>query len=103
MQDRVGTTTYSDSQTHTHACTHVYKINMSSILRKLGIYSKDQTNLRTHGVEGGPEINSKGSVKLFNEIIAQNILNLKIETDIQIQEAYRTPNSHDQRLFYDTS
>lgn len=81
-------------QTHTHACTHVYKINMSSIFRKLGIYSEDQTNLRTHGVEGGgPEINSKGSVKLFNEIIAQNILNLKIEIDIQIQEAYRTPKT----------
>lgn len=81
-------------QTHTHACTHVYKINMSSIFRKLGIYSGDQTNLRTHGVEGGgPEINSKGSVKLFNEIIAQNILNLKIEIDIQIQEAYRTPKT----------
>lgn len=53
-------------------------------------FSEDQTDLRTHGVEGGPEINSKGSVKLFNEIIARNILNLKIETDIEIQEAYRT-------------
>lgn len=59
MQDRVGTTIYSDRLTHMHA--HVYKINMSSIFRKLGIYSEDQTNLRTHGVKGGgPEINSKG-------------------------------------------
>lgn len=68
---------------------------MSSISKRLGIYSKkDQTNLRTHGVERGPEINSKGIVKLFNEIKAQNFLSLEAEIDFQIQEAYRTPNSH---------
>lgn len=76
---------------------------MSNISKNLGIYSKDQTNLRTHGVEGGPETNSKGTVKLFNEIIAQNFLNLEAEIGVQIQEAHRTPNSHGQRLLYDIS
>lgn len=33
------------------------EIDITSIFKKLGIYLKDQTNLRSHWGEGGPEIN----------------------------------------------
>jgi hypothetical protein len=34
--------------------------------------------------------------KLFNKIIPENFPNLEKEKNIQVQEAYRTPNHHDQ-------
>ena len=38
------------------------------------------------------EKKEKGAENLFEEIVAKNFLNLEKETDIQIQEAQRTPN-----------
>jgi hypothetical protein len=43
-----------------------------------------RTNLRLHGVEEFPEIQT------FNEIIAENFLNLEKDMDIQMQEVCRT-------------
>jgi hypothetical protein len=34
---------------------------------------------------------------LFNEIIAENLSNLKKEMDIQVGEAFRTTNRNDQK------
>ena len=34
----------------------------------------------------------KGIKNVFEEIIAENVPNLKKETDIQVQEAHRVPN-----------
>jgi hypothetical protein len=55
------------------------------------------SNLRIHGVEEGTDIPTKGIQNLFNEIIAENSPNLGKYMNTQIQEAYRTPNRHDQK------
>jgi hypothetical protein len=39
----------------------------------------------------------KGPVNSFNKIIEENFTNLKKEMPMNIQEAYRTPNSVDQK------
>jgi hypothetical protein len=49
------------------------------------------------GLEEGKETQTKGTDKLFNRIIADNFPNLEEERVTQVQEAYRTPNSHDQK------
>jgi hypothetical protein len=48
------------------------------------------------GIEG-EEIQTKGIDNLFNKLIAENFPNLEKERDIQVQEAYRTPNHQDQK------
>lgn len=57
MEDEVRTVIYIHTYTYMYVC--ILK-NMTSISKTFGIYSKDQTNFRTHGAEEGPEINSKG-------------------------------------------
>ena len=49
-----------------------------------------QTNLCTIGIPGGKE-KEKGIENIFEEMMAENFLNLK-DTDIKIQEAQRAPN-----------
>ena len=49
------------------------------------------TNIHIIGVPEGGE-RDKGAENLFEEIIAENFPNLRKETDIQVQEAQRTPN-----------
>ena len=39
----------------------------------------------------GPKRREKGSEKIFEEIIAENFLNLGEETVAQVQEAHRIP------------
>ena len=51
-------------------------------------------NLR---IEDYEESQLKGSVNIFNKIIGENFHNLKKETIMNIQEAYRTPNRLDQK------
>ena len=64
---------------------------------------KNESNLRNHWnnikhsdihIIGFPEGEEKrkGIEKVFEEIMADNFLNLKKETDIQVQEAQRVPN-----------
>jgi transcription antitermination factor NusG len=45
------------------------------------------------GIEEGE---AKGIHNIFNKIIAENFLNLEKVLPIQVQEASRTPNRHDQ-------
>jgi hypothetical protein len=48
------------------------------------------------GIEGD-EVQAKSIENIFNTIIAQNFPNLKKEIVIQEQEAFRTPNTQDQK------
>ena len=49
-----------------------------------------RTNIRIIGVPEGEE-REKGTEKLFQEIIAENVLNMGMESLTQIQEAQRVP------------
>jgi len=53
-------------------------------------------NLRIIGIEED-EVQLWGPENIFNKIIEENVPNLKKETPINIQEAYRTPIRMDQR------
>ena len=55
-------------------------------------------NLRIIGAEESKDSQLKGPVNIFNKIIEENILNLKKEMTMNIQEAYRTPNRLDQKI-----
>jgi chromosome segregation ATPase len=52
-------------------------------------------NLRIMGIEG-KEGQAKGMSNIFNKIITENFPNLEKTMPIQVQEASRTPNRHDQ-------
>jgi hypothetical protein len=51
----------------------------------------ERPNLRIHGVEEGAEIQDNGIGKLFNEIKAENFLNICNNIDTCIQEAFQIP------------
>jgi hypothetical protein len=51
-------------------------------------------------IEEGEEVQDKGIGNIFNKIIAENVQNLKKEILVQMQEASRTPNRHDQSRTY---
>jgi hypothetical protein len=59
-------------------------------------YSIKRTNLRIMGIEEGEKVQPKGIHKIFNKIITGNFPNFKKELPIQVHEASRTPNRHDQ-------
>jgi hypothetical protein len=48
-------------------------------------------------VDDNEDFQLKGPVNIFNKIIEENFPNLKKETPMNIQEAYRTPNRLDQK------
>ena len=50
-------------------------------------------NLSIIGIEESEDSQIKGPVNTFNKIIQEHLPNLKKEIPINIQEAYRTPNS----------
>jgi hypothetical protein len=54
-------------------------------------------NLRIIGIEQKEDFQLKGPVNTFNKIIEENFPNLKEEMLMNIQEAYCTPNSLDQK------
>jgi hypothetical protein len=54
-------------------------------------------NLRIIGIEESEDFELKGPVNIFNKIMEENFPNLKKVMPINIQEAYRTPNSLDQK------
>jgi hypothetical protein len=54
-------------------------------------------NLRIIGVDENEDFQLKGPVNIFNKIIKENFPNLKKDTPMNIQEAYRTPNRLDQK------
>jgi hypothetical protein len=49
-------------------------------------------NIRIIGIGKKEDFQLKGPVNIFNKIIQKNLLNLKKEMHMNIQEAYRTPN-----------
>jgi chromosome segregation ATPase len=53
-------------------------------------------NLRIVGIEEREEVQTKDIHNIFNKIITENFPNLEKPMPIQIQEASRTPNRHDQ-------
>jgi len=58
-----------------------------------------RSNLRIIGIEESEDSQLKGPVNIFNKII-ENFPNLKKEMQINIQEAYRTPNRLDHKRNY---
>jgi hypothetical protein len=50
-------------------------------------------NLRIIGIEENKDSQDKGPANIFNKIIEENFTNLKKGMHMNIQEAYRTPNS----------
>jgi hypothetical protein len=54
-------------------------------------------NLRILGIDKKEDFQPKSLVNIFNKIIEENIPNLKKEMSMNIQEAYRTPHSLDQK------
>jgi hypothetical protein len=55
------------------------------------------TNLRIIGVDEKEDFQFKWPVNICNKIIEENFANLQKEMPINIQEAYRTPNSFGQK------
>jgi hypothetical protein len=53
-------------------------------------------NLRIKDTEEGEEVQAKGICNIRNKIIMENFPNLEKAMSIQVQEASRTPNRHDQ-------
>ena len=53
-------------------------------------------NLQIIGIDEN-DFQLKGTANIFNKIIEENFPNLKKEMPMNIQEAYRTPNSLDQK------
>jgi hypothetical protein len=54
-------------------------------------------NLRIICIDENEDFQLKGPVNIFNKIIEENFPNLKKVMPMNIQEAYRTPNSLDQK------
>jgi hypothetical protein len=54
-------------------------------------------NLRVIGIDENEDFLLKGPVNIFNKITEENFPYLKKEISMNIQEAYRTPNSLDQK------
>jgi hypothetical protein len=49
------------------------------------------------GIEESKDSQIKGPVNIVNKFIEENFPNIKKEMPMKIQEAYRTPNSLDQK------
>ena len=54
-------------------------------------------NLQIIGVDENEDFQPKEPGNIFNKIIEENFPNLKKEMPMNIQEAYKTPNSLDQK------
>ena len=54
-------------------------------------------NLKIIGIEKGEESQLKGPENIFNKIIEEKFPNIKKKMAINVQEAYRTPNTLNQK------
>jgi hypothetical protein len=54
-------------------------------------------NLRILGIDKNADFQLKGPANTFNKIIEENFLNLKKDKPMNRQEAYKTPNTLDQK------
>jgi chromosome segregation ATPase len=52
-------------------------------------------NLRIMSIDEGEEVQTKGICDIFNQIITENLPNLKEVLPTKVQDASRTPNKHD--------
>jgi hypothetical protein len=50
------------------------------------------------GIEEGKEVQAKGIFDTVNKTITENFPNIEKVMPIQVQEASRTPNRHDQNI-----
>jgi hypothetical protein len=55
-----------------------------------------RSNLQIMGIKEGEEAQAKGICNIFNKVITEKFSNLKKDMTIQVEEASRTPNTHDQ-------
>jgi hypothetical protein len=55
--------------------------------------TRRRPNLKITDIEENEDSHLKGPVRIFNKVIEENFPNLKKEMPMNIQEAYRTPNS----------
>jgi hypothetical protein len=53
-------------------------------------------NMRLMGIEEGEEVQAKGIHNILNEVIVENVPNLKKILPIQVKEASRTPKTLEQ-------
>ena len=58
-----------------------------------------RSNLRVIGIEESEDSQLKGQVNILYKIIEENFPNLKNDMPMNIQEAYRTPNRLDQKIY----
>jgi hypothetical protein len=54
-------------------------------------------NLRIIGIDEKEDFQIKGPVNMLNNVIEENLPNLKKEITMNMQEAYRTPSNLDQK------
>jgi hypothetical protein len=54
-------------------------------------------SLRIISIKESEDLQLKGPVNIFNKVIEENFPNPKKEMSLNIQEAYRTPNTLDQK------
>jgi hypothetical protein len=57
----------------------------------------EKTKPKDYCIDEKEDFQLKGPVNIFNKIIEENFPNIKKEMPMKIQEAYRTPNSLDQK------
>jgi hypothetical protein len=55
-------------------------------------------NLRITGVDKNEDFQLKGPANILNKIIEERFPYLKKDTSMNVQEAYRTPNTLDQKI-----
>jgi hypothetical protein len=55
--------------------------------------TRRRPNLRIIGIDENEDFQPNGPVNIFHKIIEENVPNLKKEMPMNIQEAYRTPNT----------
>jgi hypothetical protein len=68
-----------------------YERNMQELYNSI-----KRPNLQIMDIEGGEEVQVKGTGNIFSKIITENFPYLEKEVPIQVQEASRTQNRHDQ-------
>jgi hypothetical protein len=73
-------------------CKKILTQNIKEIKDKMR-----RPNLWIIGVHENKDFQLKGPGNIFNKIIEDNFTNLKKEMPMSIQEAYRTPNTLDQK------
>jgi hypothetical protein len=75
---------------------YILKKKTEELLDKRLCNSIKRQNLQIMGIKEGKEVQAKTIHNIVNKMIAENFPNLEKEMPIQVQEATRTSNRHDQ-------